>query len=460
MKINCVYDFIPPDGKIPNGFDVSHINLLFDYNFFLSSDEFRTKLKEKTQKQFWEFGILSTLDIVDISVSELTINDSEIYIYPITTSGDYLNSLSIINNEPSIFYYISEESKKLQKHKNFYYLLEHPGEPYFDTDILKKIVDDCNEYGIDISKLIIVNGCGSNDIILEEFYHDYKGEQNIRLCNYTWPIPFKSIELRSRLGLEENENSKNSTISDITHINLPKTKKALLLNRRLRLHRLIFLSMLAEKKLLDSTLHSYDMELNTFTNFKEIINGEDGDIEFNIPINEISNIINGYNELTIRKKSILDFDELDKVHGYGMETKELYEQTFFSIVTETEYSYHQQSFTEKIIKPIMHCHPFVLISSPNILKQLKQYGFKTFDKWWDESYDSEYDNYTRMKMVLKLLDLLLNKSNDEWYSMLIEMKDILEYNRNLLISFSEDTVSEMIYNNLKNIIDNNSNTLF
>ena len=62
----------------------------------------------------------------------------------------------------------------------------------------------------------------------------------------------------------------------------------------------------------------------------------------------------------MQKANILDYDDFDYIHGFGMETKELYEKTFFSVVLETEFSKFQESFI-KVIKPIQHFHPFIAL---------------------------------------------------------------------------------------------------
>lgn len=45
--------------------------------------------------------------------------------------------------------------------------------------------------------------------------------------------------------------------------------------------------------------------------------------------------------------------------------------------------------TEKITRGLGTLMPFMILGHPHTLKTLKSYGFKTFDKWWDESYDEE-----------------------------------------------------------------------
>ena len=80
----------------------------------------------------------------------------------------------------------------------------------------------------------------------------------------------------------------------------------------------------------------------------------------------------------------------------------------------------------------MNLHPFLINGNPYILKHLKKLGFQTFDKWWDESYDNETDYKKRTKLLVKQIQILCNKTHEEWITMLQEMQPILYYNKNLL----------------------------
>lgn len=437
MKINFVYDILASDKAFPNGCDLKKLD------------------------SYWYVDSLNVIRDNDLCISDsLDNNENQIYFYPLSTSGNYDESLGQFPEiKKSLFSCISKKAIEIINNtKNVYVYYEHVGEPDFSSDILKRIYDECGEINLNIEKLLIVNGTNSNDLILEDFREKYGHLDDIKLLTYNWPIPFKSLELRGVLGIEENKDSKTSTIADISHIEKLKTKKALFLNRRLRYHRLLSLCFLAERDLLKDILYSFDIEQNMFDNIEYMIRNDE--IQHNpIYISDLKNkekILSGYKLLQKIGKNILDKSELSKVHGYGMETKELYEETFFSIISETTFSKFTQSFTEKILKPIQHFHPFVLIGSPFILKILKSYGFKTFDKWWDESYDLEEDDELRLLKVMELIYQLIDTDENKWYSMLNEMKEILVHNHNLLLSFNEEKLKEIISKNIKKIIKYNT----
>jgi hypothetical protein len=104
-------------------------------------------------------------------------------------------------------------------------------------------------------------------------------------------------------------------------------------------------------------------------------------------------------------------------------------------------------FSEKTFKPIVAKHPFILLSSPGSLKKLKDLGYKTFDKWWDESYDDAEDYIDRVDMVLKILKELNKKPLSELEVIKKEMKDILDYNLKHYFDIRENT--DFLYNILK-----------
>jgi hypothetical protein len=104
--------------------------------------------------------------------------------------------------------------------------------------------------------------------------------------------------------------------------------------------------------------------------------------------------------------------------------------SFVNIVTETRYDTPFQFISEKTLKPIISKRPFILLSSPGTLALLKSFGFKTFDQWWDESYDQEKDHYKRFKMVYELTQDILSKDKETLEKYLEEMQEILDYNYN------------------------------
>ena len=100
----------------------------------------------------------------------------------------------------------------------------------------------------------------------------------------------------------------------------------------------------------------------------------------------------------------------------------------FHIVTETIFYDEKLHLTEKIFKPIVARRPFILVGAPGNLAYLKSYGFRTFDRWIDESYDLEQDPDQRLVKIVNEIDKLCKLSEWELVQMYNEMQEILEYN--------------------------------
>jgi hypothetical protein len=129
-------------------------------------------------------------------------------------------------------------------------------------------------------------------------------------------------------------------------------------------------------------------------------------------------------------------------------------KAFWHVVAETVFYHKKLHLTEKIFKPIIARRPFLLVAAPGNLAYLKSYGFKTFSKWVDESYDNEQDDDKRIQMVVVQLKKLCALNKDELYSMQQEMDEILDFNfEHFYGKFKEIIVDEMLENHKKLPLD-------
>lgn len=109
-------------------------------------------------------------------------------------------------------------------------------------------------------------------------------------------------------------------------------------------------------------------------------------------------------------------------------------ESFLHIVTETCYWEKKHHLTEKIFKPIIARQPFVLLGPANNLAYLKSYGFRTFDRWWDESYDQIQNPIHRLQAVVEIVKNICSLNDRDLTDLLHEMRDTLEHNYRLLES--------------------------
>lgn len=136
--------------------------------------------------------------------------------------------------------------------------------------------------------------------------------------------------------------------------------------------------------------------------------------------------------------------------GLGDTKKEFYEDTYFSVVTETACFAGCDSkggetgvgriLSEKTFKAIINRHPFIILGVPKTLELLKELGYKTFSPWIDEGYDGETDDVLRTHMVAKEVKKLAELPDDKLAEFLVFAREIVEHNFNNLKSKTE-TVS-------------------
>jgi hypothetical protein len=129
----------------------------------------------------------------------------------------------------------------------------------------------------------------------------------------------------------------------------------------------------------------------------------------------------------------------------------------FHVVTETIYFDPKLHLTEKVFKPIVAKRPFILVAAPGNLAYLKSYGFKTFDRWIDESYDSEQDHYIRIEKITAEIAKLCALSPVELKQIHNEMQEILEYNFNHFYTTFKDLIVDELVDNFEHILNQINN---
>jgi hypothetical protein len=221
-------------------------------------------------------------------------------------------------------------------------------------------------------------------------------------------------------------------------------KDFLLLNRHWKLHRLLLLSQL--KKLgFENSLVSWDNKFSYQLNKNEFLM-YDNDEEFLKLITETS--------------SLLDIEDLTKIAGFGFENKDIYLNTYVSIVTESVFFQEDVNFpsgylSEKIWKPVGHCQPFILAGPSKSLKHIRErFGYKTFHPYIDESYDMELDDMKRLEMIKIEIEKFSKKSKEEKDQFLNDVKDICIYNQNLFLEYAVNSWNNDFTNKEMTIILN------
>lgn len=82
----------------------------------------------------------------------------------------------------------------------------------------------------------------------------------------------------------------------------------------------------------------------------------------------------------------------------------------FSIAVETNIEdYPEYHLTEKTLRSVMLGQPFIVVSGPGFLANMRQDGFHTFGDLWDESYDHEPDTEKRLQKIVDTINYISNE---------------------------------------------------
>ncbi len=109
----------------------------------------------------------------------------------------------------------------------------------------------------------------------------------------------------------------------------------------------------------------------------------------------------------------------------------IYNETAYSVVTETNFMNSYTFYTEKTVKPILARRLFVAFSGQHYIRNLHNLGFQTFDSIIDESYDEEPDMIKRYQMVYEQMQYLMSQPQAR---ILEQIKPITEYNYDHMIT--------------------------
>lgn len=200
-------------------------------------------------------------------------------------------------------------------------------------------------------------------------------------------------------------------------------------NGKLRPHRLLSVSEIAHRNIIDKGLISFTDSTHTGRsyNFKkctEVLK------KFNYCPDHIHNFIKNF------KPMILDMPGNNfSQENINNTVLDHYKKSYFSIVSETNVTH--RFITEKTYKPIANLHPFVYLAAPKMLHLLREKGFETFPEFFDESYDDEKDHIKRILMVINEVEKFTKLQKSEKQYKFDSIKDKLIYNKNYYIKLAK-----------------------
>lgn len=223
-----------------------------------------------------------------------------------------------------------------------------------------------------------------------------------------------------------------SSFSEIENFNLKFKNKISCFNNRGEIHRFFIASLL-------SSSPNCLISLNHRFNLTEV-----QIMNKSLPLDKFSSNFRGQLLTAIKnldiQKLLLDSPSVSMLPPSIQHSHVVIDRisnSFLNVVTETRFSSPMQNISEKTIKPILAGRPFIVLAPPFHLKMLHELGFKTFDKWWNEDYDTIEDHNLRFEKIYNLIIEIINKPDKELQNILLDMQEILIHNYNNLSKLEE-----------------------
>ena len=130
-------------------------------------------------------------------------------------------------------------------------------------------------------------------------------------------------------------------------------------------------------------------------------------------------------------------DNQINIHQVGNDESHLFENVFVNLVNETHQPDDRVFITEKTYRAINYCRPFIINGDKGSLTYLKEMGFKTFDQFWDESYDDEESDHVRITKITEVVRDICHRSNEELLTQYNDMLPILRHNYSILKNYEQ-----------------------
>jgi len=210
----------------------------------------------------------------------------------------------------------------------------------------------------------------------------------------------------------------------------------LFLNGRLRPHRKYLIDRLREHNFLDYALWSNlssQVEMGFTSQLTSKLSSTYEPVRLLPPEYEIERAVP---QMTLVPESgFVKHLLFNNTWGDAIVNYRCYTDSWFSVVTETIFDYPHTFRTEKIYKPILMAHPFVVAANAGYLRDLRNAGFKTFHTLIDEGYDQIDSPHHRSERIIDTVrDISLNGAAEFWKA----SRDICKYNQQHLVEYNRE----------------------
>lgn len=293
--------------------------------------------------------------------------------------------------------------------------------PNLETNSIEGLYSAMDRGGIDTNQLIIINNASNLSKLNKKLRKD--PTSRAKTIFFPW--------LRNRYHDEYQTNQ-----------NLP-SKRFVCLNNTWKPHRLLLALEIKHRDLMKDFYYAflkvapgYQTDKDPYRNLVENINKSFDCIVYP---EEQKLLLNGsLDKFYLDLPLSLDQGHQEKMSYVSEDIEKFHRDSLISLVTETYFIEDEIHITEKTFRAINLKHPFILVASYLTLEHLKQQGFRTFNDFWDESYDQISNPYQRLQRILTIVEEICSWSLKDIEEFKNKSKEILEHNFNHLMLITED----------------------
>jgi hypothetical protein len=231
--------------------------------------------------------------------------------------------------------------------------------------------------------------------------------------------------------------------------NLPKdnqkNKDFLFYNGKIRIHRLLAHKEIIKRGLDKDGLISFIGDTHVETEqpldfYRETLNA------LGLLDTDMQNYLNSWQPISLDKKGseFTYYNQNKTVNNH-------YRDTRLSLVSEM--SITTRFLTEKIYKPILNRHPFLVIGGEGILETLQNDGYYTFPEIFNEDYDGEPDPKRRVFKVIDELERFCSLTDREKENKIKQVEFKIDYNKKHFLERASTSMRDQYTSILENIYE-------
>lgn len=284
------------------------------------------------------------------------------------------------------------------KHDNIFYVIDQTSTKFFELDRIQAIVENLELEGA----IVLVNGYISS-FLADKLKIHYP---TIVLKNWSYVLYKDSEEMQIQTFTSDVKCNLISLLAG-----RPDVHRFWIANKLKRFN--------ADQVKISEKPNAYDSET------------------WNRLLHEFTGITLEYIE---NKNMIIDVPGYNTDNKFDRSIFEFTKSGAVSVVTETVFFYPTPWLTGRTLIPLSCARPFILTAPPHTLEFLRSLGFKTFDRWWDESYDTIEDPKLRMLKIFEVIDYVASLSATTLKNILDQMSSILNHNKEMVKKIHEKQI--------------------